>query len=444
MPVTLTGTGSVFGRLGKYLKEINRVCSGVGSDLDAGVEAIDDQFADDDQEAVDGLQTDKLTYRATPTTYLSALSEYASTSVITQVNRSTLLQNPTIVNALNKIAEQMVANSDSLQRPTTSVSVSAWADNLSDTVVKASLTSPKGVPLDQVFAETIRIEVTGDSANSGTAWAETLTVTGEGSVETTDPFYPRGSGASTTFTVLDPSASDGFLVNADFETWAGTGNNTPGTWTIATGTAGTHIFRESVEVLRDDYAAKLTSDGSTLVTLRQAVTLEPNTVYGLVTFVKASASDGTGVFRIRLVNGSGTVITNDNGDNLSTTADMSSTISTSAFTTVSTFFQTPRQLPDIVYLEFGFSAAPSSPKSLYVDSVCLGEATAAYTGGPYLFAASRSAKSAQGDYWEVAVTTNANNNSLVRGLDRLFATRTNLVAFPTALSPTVVDTLISA
>lgn len=442
MAISLTGTGGCFSRIGKFLKEINRVCSGIGVNLDDGVEGITDQFADDDQLAIDGLQTDKVTYRGTPATYLTALGEYAADAVIAQVNRDVTLSSAAIVPALTELIEQMETSGDSIQRPTTTATVTAWGSNLGDTVFKASLTDAYGQPLDQVFAEDIKVRVTADSANGGTAWQETLTITGEGAASVTSPDYPLGSGASTTMTVANASNTSNLLTNADFETWSGTGNNTPGTWTIATGTAGTHIFRESSNVLRDNYAAKFTSDGSALVTLKQAVTLSPNTVYGMVTYLKASATDGSGVFRVRLVNGSGTVISNDASTNLSTTLDMASSISTSAFTTMSTFFQTPRQLPDSVFLEVGYSVTPSSGKHIYVDSVTLAAATQAYDGGPYFYAASRAAKSAQGDYWTVAVTTNANNNSFARGLDRLFNTRAEGLAFPSNSSPTISDSLI--
>jgi hypothetical protein len=375
--------------------------------------------------------------------YNLPLSGYSADAIVTQVNRDSPLATQTIIPALTELDKQMRENSDSIQRPTTTQTVTAWASNLGDTELKCSLTNEYGDPLDLVFAEDINVEVTADSGNGGTKWAETLTITGEPGVLTTSHLWPLGSAASTTMAVVDPETT-GFLTDGGLETWGSTGNNTPTYWLAGAGAFGTDIFRESSNVLRGDYAAKLLADGSTLVSLRQAVELDPNTVYGVVAFVKASATDGSGIFRIRLTNGSGTVLTDDAGNNLQVTADMASTISTSDFTTVTAFFSTPRQLPDTVYFQFGYSVSPTSGKSLYVDCVNIEEATQAYTGGPYLYAVSREANSAQGDYWTVAITSNATTNNIARSLDRLFSLRTNGIYLKSAASPTVADTLITS
>lgn len=447
MAVTLTGTGGLFTRLGKFITEINRVVSGYGTALNSGVEAIWDQFpnSQEDAIAIDGLTTARDSYRTVHTSYLGTLQNCAKNTVVEQVNRDTSLASKTLTPALTELKRQMVSSSDSINRPTTSATVTPYASNKGNAVVNVSLTNEYGDPLDMVFPETIKLTVVGDVSNGGTQYAETLSIQGQPLRTEFNYQWPGGSSAAGTMYITNAETTD-LLTDGGFESWGGSGNNTPTYWTIATGTAGTHIFREATEKLKSNYGMKMTSDGSTLVAFKQqlATTVLPNKVYALNLWAKMSALDASGIVRFRLCNSSGTTLTDDAGTNLSYTRNMNGNIGTS-FTQVSTFFSTPRQLPATggVFLEVAFTTSPTSGRSLYIDQLGLKAASQLYPGGPFCAAFSKDTSNANGDYYSIAITNSLTYNSFAVALDRLFGMRTLGIYLPSSGSPTINDNLIS-
>lgn len=438
MAITLVGTEGIFPRWGKIGKEWNRTVSGFGSALSVGTEAIWDEYVSNDQIAIDNLNANRESYRTVHSAYLQNLLNAATNTALEQCNRQATLSSKTLAVALSTLIAEMKSSSDSIARPTVTASATPWASNAGDAVLNASVTNEFGAPLDLVLAETLTFTVTADNANGGTEYSETVTVTGPPAKSVFAWDWPGGSGTSTSVRIFD-AAVDDILTNADFADWTAT--NTPDDWTVVTGTVGTHILR-STSVVRGDYSLQLVADGSTLITLKQAVDLEPNTVYAFNAWMKMSALDSSGVFRIRLTNSSGTTLTDDAGTSLSYTRNTNGNIGTS-YTQVQTFFATPRNLPTTtVYLEMGYTTSPASPKTLNIDMVGFDEADQVYRAGPFVKMFSKSNANPRNDYQTLAVANSANTVSFCRMLDRWFNLRGLGLYFPSASSPTIADSLL--
>jgi hypothetical protein len=444
MALTYTGTGGLFTRLGKMILEQNRVVSGYGTLLNSGMESIWDQFPNSDQDAIaiDGLLLARDGYRTVHGSYISSLVTAEKNTIIEQVNRQgATLSNKTLVNALTELDTQMRADAASLNRPTTTATVTAGGSNTGNGVVAVSLTNKYGEPLDMVFAETVKFKVTSDAGTGATAFSEVLTVTGEPALPNTDYRWPGGSGTSKILTMQDASNTT-LVTDGGFETWSG---STPTYWTATTGSATVDKDSTAANVIRGTYAMKFTSDGSTLTTVRQqlSTSITTNTVYNLNLWAKVSSADASGVVRFRLTNSAGTTLTNDATTSLSYTRDTNGQIGTS-FTQVNTFFQTPRALPTTggVWLEIAFTTAPANGVILYLDHLSFIAATQLYNGGPYVAAFSRSTANAVRDTYSLAVTNTLTYTSLVRSLDRWIGLRDNNIALPTSGSPTIADSLI--
>lgn len=444
MAVLLTGTGGVFQRLGDYVTELNRVVSGYGSALDSGVEEIFDQYpnATEEASAIAGLLPARDSYRGVHGSYTSALVTAARNTVIEQVNRDTPLPQKTFPAAITELKNQMVDSGDSINKPTLTATVTPWASNKGNAVINVSVINTLGNQTDMAFAEDIKFTVSSDVSSGGTQFAETLTIAGEPLLSATNYNWPGGSGASGTMRIVDAS-NNGLITDGGFETWVGA---VPTYWTATTGAATVDKNTNATYLVRGTYSLKITSDGSTLTTIRQQLSsaVAPNTVYALNLWAAMSAADASGAVRFRLTDSGGTVLTNDAGDSLTYSRDTNGQIGTS-LTQVTTFFQTGRQLPTSggVWLEIGFTTAPASPKVLYLDHLGFVSATQLYAGGPFVAAFSKSTSNANGDYYTLAVTNNLGTRSFVRSLDRWLDLRTNRLYIPTASSETVSDTLIS-
>lgn len=438
MSVPLTGAGGYFTRQGAIIGEYNRVAALYGSTLDTGFQSIWVQFASSDQAAVQNLPTAVATYRNSGQQYQATLVQAGQTASILQVSDDTTVVPETMQQSITVLIGQMVAASQTIQRATLGQTVTPWASNLGDATVVIGTNNQYGVPLDMIFTESI----VGTCTDSSTAYGETLQFVGPPSVPPVGPYWPSGSGTNTTMTITDP-ANTTLITDGMFVDWTGSGNNTPVNWDIINGAAGTTVFQGTGGVRASNpTTAKITSDGAQATQLAQAVSLSINTVYCFSVQAKVSASDGSGIFRMALTDADGNVLTDDDGNDLSYTRNMSAQITTS-WQCFTAFFSTPRQLPATVNIQYGFSVAPTAAKYLLLDLAAGVAATQLYTGGVYAAAFSGADATALGDYYTAAITNSLTSQSFARGMDRLYGMRSMGVAFPSADSPTISDSLVT-
>ncbi len=436
--VPLTGTGGFFTRQGAFIGEFNRVAAFYGSGLAVGFQSIWSQFASSDQAAVQNLPDAVTAFGNSGLAYQNTLVADGMAAITLQVNDNVSVVPYTVQQALTLLIAQMVTNSQSIQRATLTSVVTPWADNLGDAVVVTSTTNQFGDPLDMVFAETVTVTCVNPSPNFG----EGLSAVGVAAVSPNSAAWPAGSGCSTTLNVLNQS-STGIVTDGGFANWSGSGSNTPTNWPIADGTPGVTVFKSAAGGVRSGTdAAKILSDGAQATQLTQNVSLQINTVYAVCAYVKVNSLDASGSFVISFTDADGNILTNDAGADLTYTRNLNGQVTT-GYQIFTAFFSTPRQLPTTVNVQVGFGAAPTAGRFLTLDLVGVVQATQLYVGGPFMSAFAGADPTALGDYYTVAYTNSLTSQSFARGADRLFSLRQLGVYYPSSLSATVSDSLVT-
>lgn len=444
MSVTLTGSEGFFTRNGAWVGEYNRVAALYGSATDTGFQSIWSQYASSDQASVQNLPDAVTAFRQTGQSYQSTLAADGSQSMLLQVGRSQSVIPPTLAQAIQIVADQMVGTSQSINRPTLGSSITDGSSNLGDTKFAVSTTNIYGDPLDMTLTETF----TATCTSQGSGFTASFGVVGENAVSPSSWDWPQGSGASTTVQVTDP-AVDGIVTGGQFTF---TVANTPDSWTIVNGAAGSTVFAATSGGVRSGTdAVYLQSDGSSATKLEQAVSLSTNTVYAVTFQAKMNSNSASGTLVIQFTNSSGTVLTNDAGDDLEATYNLNGGAGeiTTSYQLLTVFFSTPRQLPSTVQLRIGYGTAGVSTRQLYLDLVQIVAATPLYglantgTSGPFVAAIANTAPSAVADTYALAFTNSLTSQSFALGMQRVFGLRELGVYFPSSSSPTISDTLVT-
>lgn len=436
MAIALTGTGGLYTRIGQIIGGINEVQTLINTTLLDRVDDIDDEFEAAQQQLVDGIYSERDSYRATHDSWLSYLRTLAQNTLIQMADDDGTGINPlTLEEAIQKLAAQMTSATTSLVRPTIAATPSAGSSNVGNGSLIVSLVDADGKPVDHVFAETITGTCVDDAyAGSATAGQESWSFVGEVAVEDFDFNWPGGSDANQTLTAVNPSLTSGLiLTDGDFENWT---SNAPDDWDIIVGTAGTTISRGS-SPHTGTYDLLFTGDGSQLTCIRQEVSLEANTVYAFHGWAKTDGSVAAGVLRIRLVDGSNTVFNDKEG----TANSFNTTISglTSSYTPIYAFFRTPPVLPTTTKIEIALTTALTNTEVLHMDRFALVEATQLYTGGPWVALFGGSTNFAINDTFTIAVTNSHGTTNFSRQVDRLFGLRELGLKIPSSTGGTQIS-----
>ncbi len=439
-------------------------------DLATQLNAIEAQFQSTNQQIVDGLYSARDQARSGLDGLKATLSSIVQTTFIRMADDDVGLPVPSPLAALQEIVRQFTASSDSIKAPTITVTPASGVPTpTGNPTVAASLKDPVGHPLDYVYSEVLDLVVTADSfSGSATAGRESLSITGDarqGNLLAWD--WPKGSGANTSLVACDAAEDAGtnILTNSDFDDF--TVANTPDSWTIQTGAAGTNVFSEASDIYGSSgKALKITGDaGLTLTTLYQAITTPvARGVYALNVAVHVdAAAPAAGVLRFALVDGSDVVINDDNGvansySVLLTLATLQTTyVFTGAMTTVQLngsalaggagqiFFRLPQNLPSAVRVQIKLTTAITSAKNVFIDHMALVRATQAYgngvAGGPYVAVFSGSTKMVMADRYKITVGQNY-GGAFSKFLWRVFDLPTLQVWIPSATGNTINENLI--
>lgn len=440
MAVTLTGTGGLFTRLGKYLNIINVVNTHRGTTLVADIDELGDNY-NDDRDLYSGVEQAFSGYQSSATGFLARLRSKARETVIEQVNDDNPLTEKTLTAALTELIAQMVDNSATVDKNTVGASVSTGASNNGDGVLVVLCKRGDGRATENQFAEDLVVTCTSDAQVSGTAGAETFRARGEATVTNALSFdYPGGSGANRTLSAILATTDDGngnLLTNSDFEDF--TTANTPDNWTIAVGSAGSDIKEDNSDQYSGSKCLEFDGDGATLSQIYQAVELEPNTRYSFNCFIKFDSTPAAGDLVIDLHDGSSVIADDESNDN---TATVDLTGVGTSFESFSGSFVTPRVLPSTIRLRVRLSTAVSSGSSLFIDHLSLGEMVETYAGGPAIAIHSGASDFVVGDKFTVAATNNG-AGSFVDGFEKLFEMRSKGLLLPSDSSGTISDGLIA-
>ncbi len=443
--VTSASGVGYFSRAGAIIGEYNRVAALYGSATDTGFQSIWALFATSDQAAVQGLPDAVTAFRQTGTGYQSVLQADGQQASILQVNDSIPLVPYTYNQSVALVAYQMLTTSQSINRPTLTSTSTPNGSNLGDTTFWLSTTNIYGDPLDMTLTE----DMTALCQSQGSGFQASFNITGQPTVPSTAWNWPQGSGAQVSLSTVDPAVA-GLIANGAFTAF--TIANTPNSWDIINGAPGVTVFKSTSGGVRSGTdACYLLSDGSSTTKLSQNISLSINTVYAVTLQAKVNSNSASGNLIIEFTEEDGTVINNDAGDPLSATYALNGGAGeiTTSYQQLTVFFSTPRQLPTITQLRVGYGVAGVSTRQLTLDLISVFQPTPLYgasgtgTSGPWVAAVAGTLPSAFGDYYTLAFTNSLTSRSFALGCERVFSLRELGLYFPSDVSPTVSDSLVT-
>lgn len=445
----------LFAKLGKLGGGLNELNAARGAELLARWSDITGAYGGE-EELLDGLWSSLGQNQQAGSAWASALARMAEQTVVDIVNADVLLEDRSLAAAVRELIRQMDDASESVEALTLGASVAADPGNVGNPTWVLSTKRPDGLDCVYLLAEDLACTCTADAQPGGgaTAGRETVRVRGEqaqGDKLAQD--WPLGSGASQNLTII--SAADrqgGFgqnLLNGDFSTWdeavSSGSDGSPVGWTVRTGSVGAQVEHESGGGYIDDGLA-IVGDGSTLTQIDQtfgsvASQLEPLRQYAVHLRCKMDSAPGAGVLRVALVDGFGSVTTDEQGAANSFTIDLT-TLGTS-WVARTGVFRTPRQLPATLRLELKLTTALSASRTLLVDEVSLARMREIYAGGPSASLFAGDTDPIRQDSWTITATTDASETAWHRLLDRLLGMVQIDLVVPSSGSPTLSDTLIA-
>lgn len=460
MALSWSGTGSIFVRLGKLGGILNAVNAANGSSLGAQVAAIPAQYASAQQGLPDAVNLFAAldSQRSSASILPQRVADLARRTLIEQVHADTPLQPKTLYEALAELIKQMKAGSQSVELNTVGSSVTAAGGNTGSAKFVVGLLDNDGLPLRSSFAETIRATCTTDRQSGAASKSEQITLVGASPASGPLAWdWPLGSGLGARLTLVD-AARDGQggqgnrLTNGDFEDW--TVLNVPDRWSIDDGTPSGSVFKSTSPVFGDGGTAclRILGDGTETTTLSQefgsptgtSATLAPLTTYAYGFWARTSGAPAAGALRIALVDGSGTVVDDEAGNDNATTSTLT-TLGTS-WTFYSGTFRTPRVMPSVVKLQLKLTTALTATYSLYIDRLAFCGTLRPYAGGPFLAGFSEATDPIRGDGWSIAVTNDRNATSVGAWntlFERFFGMAALGLKLPDSGSPTISDSLIA-
>lgn len=440
-------TGNLFNRFGKHFGSIEDVETYQGTTLQGAVDGTYGEY-NDDGELVDSIYSEMEQSQASSGVFKNSFLAFANSTLITMVDNDTPLPSQTTQDAMEEMIDQMVGQSETVEKNVTSVSNAADAGNVGDGVMVTTIVDGFGTTLENVFAENLRVDCTTDSqpGRGGTdPGSEGWVARGEEAVSSTDFNYPKGSGGNTPIATANAAvnASDNnLLTNSDFEDFT---TNAPDDWAIIVGAAGTGVD-DTTTAYKGSKALAYLGDGAELTKITQQLrntasdiegALEPNTKYAFELRTRVSAAAAAGVLRVSLRDGTGAAST------VGTVLSIDLTSETTSYASHSVQFQTPAVLPAELHMVIELTTALTIGISAYIDNLAFVKMTQ-HQSGPYIAIFSGAIDWAVDDRFDITVS-----NDYAGKFQTFFQRAFNMVGLglqlPSATSgaETIPDSLVS-
>ncbi len=305
------------------------------------------------------------------------------------------LTTPNLPSSIAFVLQQMAAQNATVLQMTVGAVIGAFSGT-GNGVVNISLKRPSdGRFLENAFQELVLFTCSSDSySGSSAAFNERFLVTGQGSEPDVFAFdWPLGSNGITSINAINGDASNSagnLLTNSGFTLWT---LNVPNKWTLAVGTAGVNIQQNSSIVYSAGSSAQIIGDGlGTLTSLVQAfkssstgtpASLTQQTQLSVNLFLRCGGTiPSQGVLQVDLIDGSGTIITDQAGTPNVFTVDLT-TLSVNWSSAMGGF-----RLPIILPSSYSFRMHLTTPLPngvfIYVDKVSCGLMNQLYVQGPFV------------------------------------------------------------
>lgn len=456
MAIALTNgsDGGLFDRIGNLGGGIDAVHTLLAA-WDTRAADLDADYAASpaNQSVLDGLFQSVSGYQQGQNGFLSGLRTIAANTLIEMANADSPLASKSVKAAMAVLIQQMVAASQSVNASAITIGSQTSVGSPTGTpTIVVSARHVDGRTREYLVPELIRFACTSDAGVGGVARRETFQVTTPAQIsESLSYNWPGGSGVNKTLTSVDSSldGSVNLLTNSDFESFTA---DVPAGWAVLAGAAGTDIFASggSDAFASSTNALKFTGTASDpLSAIAQTfgsgttATLKPNTVYLVNAYCKRSASlTGAGTLSLDLIDGSGTVINDDQGTANAITKVLSTL--TTSYASLSGAFVTPRALPSTVKFRVRLSTAIADDgESVYLDNLALTAGAELYPGGPFAGVFAGAALPLTGDAYTVQISNTW--GGFQKLFQRLFDMRGLGLQLPSngAGSETIADSLIA-
>lgn len=302
--------------------------------------------------------------------------------VLEQLN---LGNNTSIQTVLYNIIRDMNDNSQTIDASTVTIG-SVTSDKVNSdagTVVTGKVLDGYSNPGDNLAANPEYLGVNSElSLTSDRVTLECLTDSSQGSTEglelwsivgkpSTQAFHwnDRGSGTGGSLSTLN---SYSLLDNLDFDDFTTT--NTPDSWDIDFGAAGSNFFEDALNPYHGDSALKIRGDGLTgTLQISQSISasaLNPLQRYCVAAYVKGEASTLAGTLTIQF---EGTGYTAGSGEKIEMNA--AALAAQTSFGLEYFFVNMPKDIPTDFELVIKVTGTLTSAKSVYIDRMCFGPVT---------------------------------------------------------------------
>lgn len=429
----------LFGRLGRIYAAQDAALAAEGTTLLAAVDSLAADYETSYRASWDmsSLYEGLLTYQTGLSGYVTNLSNLAGLVLVECVSNDKRQRDDTVATALEYLVRDMAAKGETVKASTASLAVTPDPNNAGDGVLIGDIRLPSGRTCEYAFPESVLARVELDSfTGNQTEGQEQLTLYGAQAVDAIAWDYPKGSGATATVRAAsglqDGSSTGNTLTNSSFDNW--TVANTPDHWTIAVGTAGTHVLMDTAHPYDGTADMAIAGDGANLTSLKQefgvdtAATLDPGASYCLNAWIRRVGAISGGVLRISLVDASGNVILDDSGNANSLLVTASGL--TTSYVAHNAAFRTPRTLPARVFLRIDLTSALTNGTMVLIDRLALAPAGQLYDGGPAFAAFSGALPFVDGDSFFAAA--NVTYGKFQLAFDRNFGMRGLGLMLPSA------------
>lgn len=419
----ITNPTGIFFRSGKLVKKINAYLPTATTTYPADLNEIAINYDNANMRAqIEGLSNYYSTLQDQVTGIRQRLAQYNDATI---TDRKTVLEvldiqqtNPQSV--LIPLFNDMVAAAQAVKRCTVTLGTvtPATANVGNGTVLTTLVLDGQQPPLSggvanlgyngltsqlAVTSETMTLTCTADSQVGGAQeGGERFSWVGNVAPAILD-WKDEGSGQGPTVGVMNQTGN--LVTDGSFENWSGTGNNTPTSWIITGGTAGTNIFREATTIYRGSYALKFTGDGTTAILgVNQVINinqLKPRQRYCLTVRLRSSAVPAAGNILIQFT---GTGYTAAGTEQISIPA---ASFPSGAWTLANFMINLPFPLPadGSWKINVQVTGTLSTGVNVWVDSMALTPVT--YFGGVGLVVVAGSNRFSQGDYFKFTVANDA-------------------------------------
>jgi len=392
------------------------------------------------------------------------LQAAAIKTLIDTVDDNYSIPNRNTYEAVAELIRQMIADSKTVDGNTVSVgSTSANGSNVGNgtlvfsevaPVLDRANNRPGNIAIQTIKSETITARCEEDStARTTPEGGEKFKVFGQRAEDPLHEDWPQGSGSRVMISAASPRVNGGrgpgknILHNSDFEEFT---SNDPDHWTIATGTAGTHVLAAGAGGTQSN-ALKIVGDGSTNPKLTQVLRttagslgqLNTDRPYTISFLAKYAVARPTATLRVS-VTSDGSTVYNAGAVGKAMQLNLLSSAITTSYALYSTKCFTPLALSKNSTVTIDFSGNVANTSQVFIDNIVIAQMTPMGNGLGSVQVIPGATAFRAGDEFTAAITNNG-EGAIQQEFDRFFGMQKSGLALPgnTAGGENIADSLIS-